>query len=70
MGSESGVIRGFQKGITLGSRTLEVSEKFRVMVVVVVMGGGWVCSDNTVSKRISKSVLSLLTFDLTFGLDF
>ena len=28
-----GIMRGFQKGITLGGRTLEVPEKFPVVVV-------------------------------------
>ena len=45
----------------------EVSEKFRVVVVV------WI-SDNTVSKvqvpGLSPKSFQLLTLDLTFGLDF
>ena len=60
VGSESGVMRGFQKGIALGGETrpLEVLEKFGVWVVV------W-SSDNRVSKV--KSSLSFFDFLLTFS---
>ena len=45
---------------------VEVSEKFSVV------GGGWWCSDNRVSKVQVPSPKSfqVLTLDLTFGLDF
>ena len=62
LGSESGVMSGFQKGITLGSRT-----SGSVLKVYGGWVGGWWSSDNRVSK---VQVLDSRLKTSDFGLDF